>query len=275
MFNQKPAFKFVIKSKIDQQEAATPPPPKQSEDTKREQTITANPVLLDDKKRKRADKDNQNTGKKLHKQLKRWNEKKEELKVEGEIREKQDSDDVSFANYASLSCLLCQRKFKTRADLGKHQDKSELHKNNLNDTTAVEKAMARLKAMKSTVTDEPTIEYRNRAAERRQTHGQPEKPIVSPPSPPRQQPSKELAALPKASMNTPIADDNKGARMLLQMGWRKGEGLGRNGTGILDPVRAESYAQHAGIGASSTREISNESYRNRTLEVARKRFGHD
>jgi hypothetical protein len=68
-------------------------------------------------------------------------------------------------------------------------------------------------------------------------------------------------------MNTPISDDNKGARMLLQMGWRKGEGLGRNGTGILDPVKAESYAQNAGIGASSSRDVSNESYRNRTLEV--------
>jgi hypothetical protein len=64
----------------------------------------------------------------LLKQLKRWNEKKEELKTEGEKRDDAEDDQVSFANYVGLSCLLCQRKFKTRADLGKHQDKSELHK---------------------------------------------------------------------------------------------------------------------------------------------------
>lgn len=66
-------------------------------------------------------------------------------------------------------------------------------------------------------------------------------------------------------MNTPISDDNKGAKMLQQMGWRKGEGLGKDGSGILDPIRAESYAQSAGIGASTKREITDGSYRDRTL----------
>jgi hypothetical protein len=70
-------------------------------------------------------------------------------------------------------------------------------------------------------------------------------------------------------MYTPISDNNKGARMLQQMGWKKGEGLGKDGTGILDPVKAESYGQSAGIGATSKRDIGNgdDSYRNRTLDV--------
>lgn len=70
-------------------------------------------------------------------------------------------------------------------------------------------------------------------------------------------------------MNIPIADDNKGARMLAQMGWKKGEGLGKDKSGILDPVKAESYAQTAGIGATSRRDLStgDGSYRSRTLDV--------
>lgn len=68
-------------------------------------------------------------------------------------------------------------------------------------------------------------------------------------------------------MFTPISDDNKGAKMLQQMGWKKGEGLGKDGSGILNPIRAESYAKSAGIGASSTRDISGGSYKNRTLNL--------
>lgn len=69
-------------------------------------------------------------------------------------------------------------------------------------------------------------------------------------------------------MYTPIADDNKGARMLAQMGWKKGEGLGKDGTGILDPVKAESYGQSAGIGSTTKRDLGGDgSYRTRTVDV--------
>jgi hypothetical protein len=71
-------------------------------------------------------------------------------------------------------------------------------------------------------------------------------------------------------MNTPIADDNKGARMLAKMGWNKGRGLGKDGSGIINPIKAESYAQSAGIGATAKRDLSSgvdDSYRNRTLDM--------
>lgn len=72
-------------------------------------------------------------------------------------------------------------------------------------------------------------------------------------------------------MYTPISDDNKGARMLAQMGWKKGEGLGKDGTGILDPVKAESYGQTAGIGSTAKRDLGGSggdgSYRNRTIDA--------
>lgn len=33
-----------------------------------------------------------------------------------------------------------------------------------------------------------------------------------------------------------IGDENKGRRMLEKMGWKRGEGLGKDGAGIKDPV---------------------------------------
>lgn len=33
-----------------------------------------------------------------------------------------------------------------------------------------------------------------------------------------------------------IGDENKGRRMLEKMGWKRGEGLGKDGAGMKDPV---------------------------------------
>ncbi|CAO3653532.1 unnamed protein product [Mucor hiemalis] len=209
----------------------------------------------------------------------KWNKKKEELKHEDQSTFEKEQAKSNFANLTSLSCILCQRKFKSKPNLSRHQDLSHLHKNNLNDPVAVNKAKLKLSFLKTDdeKKEEQSIEYRNRAAERRQAYGQPDKPVLSPPSSPPRQPSRELAALPKASMHIPIADDNKGARMLAQMGWKKGEGLGKDKSGILDPVKAESYAQTAGIGASTKRDLSSgdNSYRSRTLDVARQRLSNN
>ncbi|KAI8984701.1 hypothetical protein BDF20DRAFT_861283 [Mycotypha africana] len=208
-------------------------------------------ATTDNRKRKRSDKETALPGsiaplttKKIHSHLERWNRKKEELKHEREIEEQ------AIKNYADLSamaCLLCQRKFKSQADLERHQELSELHKTNLNDPVAVNKAKLKLQFLKSDSEEkEPSMQYRNRAAERRQTYGQPDKPVI-PSSRPGgyKQPvaPREIEAIQQASMHVPISDSNKGAQMLQKMGWKKGEGLGKHGTGIVDPIKAESYAQ--------------------------------
>ena len=61
--------------------------------------------------------------------------------------------------------------------------------------------------------------------------------------------------------------------MLQQMGWRRGEGLGRDAAGIVNPIAAEQYAQGAGLGAAhSKRSISatangSDSYKDRAKEM--------
>ncbi|KAI8987052.1 G-patch domain-containing protein [Pilobolus umbonatus] len=267
---QKPAFKFVIRSKIEEE---TNDDKGIVSTTKTDDTNKTAVSLINDRKRKRTDKETPSVKKKIHSQLERWNQKKKELKSMDDTEE--ESDTVDYSDYTSLACLLCQRKFKTTTDLTKHASLSALHKTNLKDTAAVYRASNKIRTLKKDAEKaEQTTEYRNRAAERRQAYGQPENPVLSPPSPPRHKIIKDnRPVVPQASIHTPISDDNVGARMLAQMGWRKGEGLGKDGTGIVNPVKAESYTKSAGIGASSRRDVGlDESYNSRTLDLARKRF---
>jgi hypothetical protein len=39
------------------------------------------------------------------------------------------------------------------------------------------------------------------------------------------------------------------------MGWTEGSGLGSEGTGIVEPVRAESYAEGVGLGAGTVKVV--------------------
>lgn len=46
----------------------------------------------------------------------------------------------------------------------------------------------------------------------------------------------------------PIPDSNMGNRMLQSMGWNPGTGLGPEGRGITEPVRAHQRPKGAGLG---------------------------
>ncbi|CEG67439.1 hypothetical protein RMATCC62417_03870 [Rhizopus microsporus] len=251
---KKPNFKFVIRSKIESTTSATSSNNEQDNkpiEIKKE-------ITLEQPKRKRpATTTTDNTSvKKIHTQLERWNKKHLELKEE---KEHEEQARVHYADLSSLTCILCQRKFKSKSDLERHQQLSELHKNNLNDPVAVNKAMLKLSFLKDDVDEQQEeTKYRNRAAERRQAYGQPEKPILSPPSPPRHMhPPRDISIshVLQASMDKPISEDNKGAQMLLNMGWRKGEGLGKNRSGIVDPVKAQQYGQGSGIGHTHVKRV--------------------
>ncbi|XP_070599313.1 angiogenic factor with G patch and FHA domains 1 [Erythrolamprus reginae] len=79
-----------------------------------------------------------------------------------------------------------------------------------------------------------------------------------------------------ASINVEISENNKGHKLLEKMGWKKGEGLGKCGGGIKDPIKLQLHRKHAGLGASipiSAEEIQIISTKNkRNWEKARERF---
>ncbi|PIO68469.1 g-patch domain protein [Teladorsagia circumcincta] len=179
-------------------------------------------------------------------------------------------------------CLLCKRAFPSVDVLRKHVEKSELHKKNLEEkrvewgrqyvTAMMERDDEEAQALAAAALPqlEQKIVYRDRAKERRQQFGLDPggNLFVSFKIPyclstlglvadPREEfGGRSEEALRKeselASMR-PLGSDNIGSRLLKTMGWREGQGVGRNGQGIVAPIEAQRRVEGAGLGAAGSR----------------------
>ncbi|KAL1783442.1 angiogenic factor with G patch and FHA domains 1 [Sigmodon hispidus] len=82
-----------------------------------------------------------------------------------------------------------------------------------------------------------------------------------------------------ASVHSEIADSNKGRKMLEKMGWRTGEGLGKDGGGMRAPIQLQLRRTHAGLGTGKPSSIDdlhflqNKSKKN--WDKARERFAEN
>lgn len=131
--------------------------------------------------------------------------------------------DPSMVDLTKMACLLCKRAFASKEQLQKHLDKSDLHKKNLEEH-------------KKTVglAGGGAAQYRDRAAERRSKYGEPDRP-----RPPPRKPAPGAAASVTASLPArPVA--GIGNKMMQAMGWKDGQGLGRDNQGRTNPVEVRS-----------------------------------
>jgi hypothetical protein len=149
--------------------------------------------------------------------------------------------DQSYADYNKVCCWLCMRLLKNPATLKLHERASELHRVNLQNKELTDYAMYKL--IKHGLVKAPEdyqqsaiSEYRDRARERRRAFGP--STTVAPKAP------KEDHAPPVQTKTT-----SKGASLLSKMGWSEGTGLGAQGTGAVQPIATEVYAQGVGLGA--------------------------
>lgn len=156
--------------------------------------------------------------KKMKSQIQKWEEKRNINEIPFEKKKEPkitvptvEEINNKFINLGMNACLLCQRGFKNSDKLIKHQNASELHKNNIDEYIK--------KFKRDNMISDDENKYRNRAEERREFYGQNSKPIT-----------------------------NIGLKMLQNMGWKDGEGLGKDGKGIKDPIQAKDYSNGAGLG---------------------------
>jgi len=132
--------------------------------------------------------------------------------------------------------LLCQRQFKSSEILQKHCDKSELHQTN------VAAKMKELGQSLPSTSNNDSLQYRDRAKERRQKFG------IDPGVAEKSERAVEVEAKPREQV--PLDDTNIGNRLLKSMGWSAGQGLGKSAQGIVNPISAEQRARGVGLGAA-------------------------
>lgn len=165
--------------------------------------------------------------------------------TEEEIEDVQQ-EDRQHTDWSKLACLLCKRQFPSKEALVRHQQLSDLHKQNLD-------SWYQVRGLDPNDPQQRNNKYRDRAKERRAKYGEPE-----PPQPNKLKEKYLKTRVEEVSVNyeeptrTGIGSDNVGNKLLQKMGWSEGMGLGKTNQGRTSIIEAERRVPTAGLGAKSS-----------------------
>uniref|UniRef100_A0A1B6FBC1 RNA-binding protein 5 n=2 Tax=Cuerna arida TaxID=1464854 RepID=A0A1B6FBC1_9HEMI len=163
---------------------------------------------------------------------------------EDDMEETVEGEEKQHVDWNKLNCLLCKRQFNSREVLMKHTQISDLHKQNLN-------KWYKSRGLDPDDVQKRSLQYRDRAKERRLKYGEPDKP----------QPNKLKESYIKSKEATisyeeptkmGIGADNLGNKLLQKMGWQEGMGLGKKNQGRTTIIQAERRSASAGLGTKTT-----------------------
>ncbi|XP_053326352.1 RNA-binding protein 5 isoform X2 [Spea bombifrons] len=153
-------------------------------------------------------------------------------------------DEDKLTDWKKMACLLCRRQFPNKDALNRHQQLSDLHKQNLDVYRRSKMSEQELEALEQR---EREAKYRDRAAERREKYGIPE-----PPEPKRKKMYDSAVVNYEQPTKDGIDNSNIGNKMLQAMGWKEGSGLGRKSQGITAPIQAQVRMRGAGLGVKGS-----------------------
>ncbi|XP_029287520.1 RNA-binding protein 5-like isoform X2 [Cottoperca gobio] len=161
--------------------------------------------------------------------------------------ERAADEEERIMDWNNMVCLLCRRQFPNKDALLRHQQLSDLHKQNWAMQRRSKLTEAELEEQERKETER---KYRDRAAERRVKYGVPE-----PPTPKKKNNNKKkfyYPPTPTVTKDDSLTSDNIGNKMMQAMGWQEGKGLGRHQQGITAPISASLRTKGAGLGIKGT-----------------------
>ncbi|XP_028574465.2 RNA-binding protein 6 isoform X1 [Podarcis muralis] len=180
--------------------------------------------------------------------------------------QKLENDEEKLTDWNKLACLLCRRQFPNKEVLIKHQQLSNLHKQNLEIHRKIKQSEQEL----------AYLERREREGRFKEKGGDRRERFEERNSPERKRPKnfRNSESDYKPTDRGRLESNNKGSRMMQAMGWKEGSGLGRNEQGMTSPVEAESRKRGAGLGTQGrpSRRQSNETYRDAVRRVMFARY---
>ncbi|NXX97918.1 RBM6 protein, partial [Centropus bengalensis] len=178
---------------------------------------------------------------------------------EEQPRKAKASDD-KLTDWNKLACLLCRRQFPNKEVLIKHQQLSNLHKQNLEIHMKIKRSEQELAYLEKR---EREGRYKDKGNDQREKFQQMDSPERK-----RLRYDRDL----ESDYDPRIESNNKGNQMMQSTGWKKG--FGYNQQGPTSPMEAENRKKGPGPGLQGKpgRRQSNETYRDAVRRVMFARY---
>jgi RNA-binding protein 5/10 len=181
------------------------------------------------------------------------------------MEEANRSEDEQHTDWVKLACLLCKRQFSSKEILIKHQQMSDLHKQNIRN-------WYNERGLDPDDESKRVIQYRDRAKERRMKYNEPDKPLNNLKD--KYMKAKEATVDYEQPTKLGIGSDNKGNKLLQKMGWQEGMGLGKTNQGRTTIIEAEGRLANAGLGTRAVGVVPGprETYKDCVKKMMRYRY---
>ncbi|XP_016058380.1 PREDICTED: RNA-binding protein 6 isoform X3 [Miniopterus natalensis] len=179
---------------------------------------------------------------------------------------KKENEDDRLTDWNKLACLLCRRQFPNKEVLIKHQQLSDLHKQNLEIHRKIKQSEQELAYLERREREGKFKERGNDRREKLQSFDSPERKRIKY--------SRETDSDRKPVDKEDLDNSSKGGCVQQAAGWRKGAGLGYGHPGLASAEETEGRMRGPSVGAPgrTSKRQSNETYRDAVRRVMFARY---